>query len=66
MVLTSGVKRIEILTFFNVKMGVESPKSKPRRGNFGAKRGQKIRKFWIGGQKEDKNSKKNPATIEFQ
>jgi len=64
--LTSGVKRVDNLTFFNIEISIASPKSRPRRGNFGAKRGQKIRKFWIGGQKEDKNSKKNPATIEFQ
>lgn len=46
---------MDILTFFNIEKCVESPKSRPRREYFGDKRGQKIRKFWIGGQKEDKN-----------
>lgn len=55
MMLTSGVKRMDNLTFFNIEKGIAYPKSSPRRGYFGAKRGQKIRKFWIGGQKEDKN-----------
>lgn len=45
MMLTSGVKRIDYLTFFNIEMGIAYPKSSPRRGYFDAERGQKIRKF---------------------
>jgi len=66
MMLTSGANRMDNLTFFNVRMDDIYPKSSPRRGYFDAKRGQKIRKFWIGGQKGDKNLKKNPATLDFQ
>jgi len=55
MMLISGVKRVDILIFFNIGIGVVYQNSRPRRGYLGAKRGQKIRKFWIGGQKEDKN-----------
>jgi len=51
---------------FNIGMSKAYPKSRPRRSYFRSKRGQNFRKIWIGGQKGDKNLKRNPVTLDFQ
>lgn len=43
--LISGVKMVDILTFFNVGMGVVYQNSRPRRGYLGAKREKKSVNF---------------------